>query len=331
MLPDLLRRNLPSQKPQIWEHPLLSAERRLRRVFGRFLDHDWDRGRHLVRLAEGDLRMEVSPALFIENAVFLFGQFEAETTRFFQAYLKTGMCVLDVGANIGYCTLVAASRVGSSGMVHAFEPVEGLRSRLGQHVQLNQLEQRVTIHSEAVSRASGPIQFFESGWGLNHGLGTTVATANPGSVTRTIPAVTVDEFVRRKSVARVDLIKIDVEGAEADVLVGAAELLARPDAPAILVEANRPDLVVPLLQGCGYEVRGLRYSIYQGLQFPSLEGGVVAHAIGVEAPNLVAIKRPRAPADFDRLAAVSRQFVARHSVTARLLQRLEPLSGPGSF
>ena len=156
---------------------------------------------------------------------------EPATCEFLLDYLQPGMTVVDVGANIGYFTLLSATKVGASGRIVAYEPTPRIAARLRENVELNR-SAMVEVVEAAVSDRESTMTFYESpedpeANNLYHG-GSPV----------TVRAVKLDEDLSRRGVERVHLLKIDAEGAEVDVLAGARELLRSCAIDAILVEAN---------------------------------------------------------------------------------------------
>ncbi len=147
-------------------------------------------------------------------------EYEPETFKFFGEHVKLGGTVLDIGAHIGLFAVVTARLVGRDGKVFSFEPTPFTRGVLQQVVALNHCAHIVEIRSEAVSSRGGETIFFDTG--------DTISNAN--SLVRTgrskseipVTMITVDEFVRERSL-NVDCLKIDVEGAELDVLIGAKD------------------------------------------------------------------------------------------------------------
>jgi FkbM family methyltransferase len=146
----------------------------------------------------------------------------------FEAVLRPGDTCYDVGANIGVYTLWAAGLVGPSGQVHAFEPVPPTMAVLEEMVGRNGLDQVVLVAS-AVGAAVGQtgLRSYQDASGLAH------AVADPTHADHVARLDTLDAYSARHRPP--DLIKIDVEGAEIDVLRGAANLLATR-APALLLE-----------------------------------------------------------------------------------------------
>ena len=145
----------------------------------------------------------------------------------FRAVVRRGMTVLDVGANVGAYTLIFATWVGEQGRVFALEPASAAREGLRVHVALNNFDARVTIVDAAAAASVGRAPFAVHPSGGASSL--TLAGFDPlDDVAQIIVATeTIDNFckVRRLTPA---VIKIDVEGAELDVLKGARQTLALP-------------------------------------------------------------------------------------------------------
>ena len=146
--------------------------------------------------------------------------YEPETFRFFHENVKPGDTVLDIGGHIGLFAVVTAKLVGSTGKVFSFEPTPFTRGVLQQVVDLNQCSEVVEVRGEAVSSKSGETAFFDTGDTISN-ANSLVKTARSK---REIPIrlTSVDEFVKQRDL-RIACLKIDVEGAEMDVLTGARE------------------------------------------------------------------------------------------------------------
>jgi FkbM family methyltransferase len=146
------------------------------------------------------------------------GSYEHQKGKIFQTMVPTGSVVYDIGANVGYYTLIAAFLVKSSGQVFAFEPVPRNYRFLEQHLALNHLS-NVTVVKSAVSSVPGE-RYFDPAPGPSMGH-----LAEAGSLK--VRCATLDDFVFKEANPAPHVIKIDVEGAEADVLAGASEVLRR--------------------------------------------------------------------------------------------------------
>jgi FkbM family methyltransferase len=166
----------------------------------------------------------------IELACVYRGLPEPEDVRLFLSLLRPGMTVFDVGANVGLYSLLAARRVGPGGRVHAFEPTPHVAASLRGNVALNRLA-NVVVTEAAVSDRVGEATFYLQNSSDRNTLGGGV-----GRPVR-VRTVTLDDYAARCP-GRVDVMKMDVEGAEVLALRGGRRLLAAADGPVLLLEFN---------------------------------------------------------------------------------------------
>jgi FkbM family methyltransferase len=177
----------------------------------------------------------------------LNGTYEREQTRLFEQLLRPGGVVLDVGANVGYYTLLASVLVGDGGAVHAFEPEPRNAEFLRHHLRVNGAR-NVTVQQAAVSDREGTARFeFGSGSGTGH-LGESGALE--------VRTLRLDDYCAEHGIVPT-AIKIDVEGAEMSVLVGASRTLALHK-PVIFLSTHGAEVhaaSLGFLRGLGYELR----------------------------------------------------------------------------
>jgi FkbM family methyltransferase len=178
--------------------------------------------------------MELDLSDFIQRQIYL-GTFEPDETRWVKAYLRPGMTFVDVGANVGYYTALAAHKVaGGEGRVVSFEPSPYAFERLNRFVEANRLA-HVTAVNAGLSDSTGETQLYLGADSDNH---TPTMVAHPNTIATTVKIVTLDAEAERLGVDRLDLIKIDVEGHEPKVLAGAKGLMKERRIRAVLCEFN---------------------------------------------------------------------------------------------
>ena len=175
-----------------------------------------------------------------DNSLCLYvcGSFEPNEFAFLDRVLKPGMVFIDVGANDGYYTLFAARRVGPTGLVVAAEPSSRERAHLQRNLGRNGLD-NVTVVPAAIGAASG-LADLHLAHGVHAGHNTLGAFAHDDVVRASLERVAIeplDSVVSRLGLARVDFVKIDVEGAEARVVAGATDVLEKMR-PILLLEVN---------------------------------------------------------------------------------------------
>jgi FkbM family methyltransferase len=149
----------------------------------------------------------------------------------FRAAAAPGAVALDVGANVGAYTLLLGQWVRPGGRVYAFEPAPEAFAGLSAHVRLNGLGDGVTCVRAAAAASTGTATLAVDGLS-----GANRLDASAGG--ERVETVTIDDFCRREGI-RPSLLKIDVEGAELDVLRGARETIREAgDALALFVEMH---------------------------------------------------------------------------------------------
>jgi len=205
-------------------------------------------------------KMVVNPYEFVGRHIFVEGVYEPDCTGLFATLLRPGDCVVDVGANIGYFSLLASKLVGPSGQVHSFEPSPEALEWLGRNIKLN-LVINVVVHAEAASDFCGPTHFYQASFS-NLGLSSFRDIGDLCRDKLIVRSITLDSMMI--AMPKVKLVKIDVEGAEFMVLRGMNELIKR-DKPFIILELTKDFLVE---MGCSDDLvfkclRDLNYSLYE--------------------------------------------------------------------
>jgi FkbM family methyltransferase len=186
---------------------------------------------------------------------FVYGSWEPEVVDAVRQHVRPGMTVLDIGAQSGFYTLLLSRLVGPGGKVIAFEPLPANFRLLEENLQLNTLENAV-VRKEAVSARSGDLTFEFPRYHRTLVAGPIAPEDELGSFT--VPAITLDDFVRETGLP-VHFIKMDVEGAETDVMRGARKLL-RDWHPLLMIELHHLDAcggrhdLIPLAEEMGYRI-----------------------------------------------------------------------------
>ena len=181
---------------------------------------------------------------------YWLGIYEAEKSALFARMIAGGRVVFDVGANVGFYTLLASELVGPAGQVVAFEPVPRNLFYLREHLRLNGVE-NVTVIAKAVSDRAG-VDAFTEGASSSEGH---IAPQGSGRV----ETVNLDELVSSGTIAAPDYIKLDVEGAELRVLEGARSLLANKRPTVFLATHAMADLGYNTHEPCCRLLRELGY------------------------------------------------------------------------
>ena len=154
--------------------------------------------------------------------LMLDGFWEIWLTLFFARLVTPGMTVIDVGANFGYYTLLFGNAVGPSGHVIAIEPVPSTAAILARTIELNGLMGRTRLVA-AAAWDRPDIEVHMLGRPEEPKNAAVIGQAQPGSIA--VPTTTVDALAR--ALTRLDLVKIDAEGAEVAIIAGMRETIAR--------------------------------------------------------------------------------------------------------
>jgi FkbM family methyltransferase len=180
------------------------------------------------------------------------GLFEPAETRLVKALLAVGDTVIDVGAHIGWFATIAARAVGRDGMVIACEPYPSNAASLRTNLDLNDLR-NVHVVEMALGARSGTLNLASTG-GESGGV-TALDWAADGRVE--VPMATLDDVAG--DAGEITLVKIDVEGWEAQVLRGGAAALSRTrnvlieiNKPALQAAGSSPDELLGLLRESGF-------------------------------------------------------------------------------
>ena len=236
-LVDLLYPTLPDElRPAVDEAAAgdLARPSTIRRMLGT-IEHQMAPTAFSVQLAEGDaVRCEVGGVELFADAAdaavtpgLLSGRYEVHLSAVFEKYCTSGMTVVDVGANLGYYSLLASRLVGPSGRVVALEPNSENCRLLLSSLRLNDIT-NVQLLPVAADAATG-WAYYSTHVGSNGGLiEDAELLSHPGTI---VPAFRLDELVQ----GPVGFLKMDVEGAEGRVVQGATGLIAR-DRPIVTTE-----------------------------------------------------------------------------------------------
>lgn len=204
--------------------------------------------------------------------------YEPHVTAVFRDRLRPGMHVLDIGANIGYFTMLSASLVGPSGSVTAIEPNRDSARLLEASRRANSFD-NVVVLQVAAGRDRGLLV-------LHGSYGNVMTSAAPEEAkalinSTTVPSFRVDDLIPRNN--KIDFVKIDVEGAEYNALLGASELIKRCHPP--IVSEFSPYMMPGIsgVDGRGY----LRFVLDFGYEMAVIESGGTLKECGTDPERVM--------------------------------------------
>ena len=212
----------------------LTISRMIRSVLNRFAPGELVK----VNLMLGD---DENLKMFLdlkEEKDYWLGTYEPELQFAVQSLVGRGQVIMDVGANIGFISLIFAKKIGPEGHVYAFEALPENVMRLKQNIEINDYLDRISIVEAAVQDRTGDVIFLK---GPSTGTGKVSGSAGRDSLEYMhqieIPGISIDEFIDRQENFVPDVIKIDIEGGEVLALPGMEKTL-RLIRPILFIELH---------------------------------------------------------------------------------------------
>ena len=216
-----------------------------------------------IKVSFNGIRVSLAPRGAVAAYLWAGLSSEKQEVSFILNVLQPGMIFFDVGTNVGLFAISAAKKIGGEG-IYAFEPCSSTFQLLQRNLTLNGVSDvNVTQIALGESVGEGVLQINASG---KDGLNTLGQATHPDSHVvgrEEVRVTTVDIFMKEHNVPRVDVMKVDIEGAELMLFRGARDLLERADAPLILYEGfgtltrgfgYHPVEILWFLESCGYSL-----------------------------------------------------------------------------
>ena len=183
-----------------------------------------------VMIGENKIYLDQNDSLRLS----IHGSHEPFETELLSKWIKESDYVLDLGANIGYFTLIMSKLVGDSGKVFSFEPSMDNFEILKKNIKVNNCN-NVIIENMAVGNKNGEIKLYLSDNQSMHTLYENTISTNRSV---TVPIIKLDDYYNKKSINKINVIKMDVEGAELDTLRGMSNILTENKDVVLFVEFN---------------------------------------------------------------------------------------------
>lgn len=160
-------------------------------------------------------------------------EYEPITTKVFEYFLQPGMFVVDVGAHLGYFTMLSAKLVGKNGKVFAFEPEPHIYSLLKKNIELNRYKNISAIQQAVTNKESSTSLYLSN---ESSGSNSIYPGEHYDEITQ-IPTIRLDKFFY-KNLTKIDLIKMDIEGAEPFALEGMHKIILKNKKLILITEFN---------------------------------------------------------------------------------------------
>lgn len=203
--------------------------------------------------------------------LLILGTIEKGTVNFLKSFIKDGDVVFDIGANIGFYSLLFETS-GTNTKIYSFEPMPDTFERLKQNVALNSKQKNININNIALvdSDSNLTIYLFKE---LHHGYSSISSQGRKDAIGFDIQGTSLDNYIFKNGISSLDFMKIDVEGAEKKVLEGAKDSISKFK-PSVLMEMN-----FETCRTSGYKCSELTdmllsFNDYDLYRFPSAKGNL---------------------------------------------------------
>ncbi len=222
--------------------------------------------RRRTTLLQAGVKLNCDLTKFLQRHLYFFGSYEKEYCDCWMKLARQATTIFDVGANIGLYSLLAGA-ANPQARVHAFEPTPEIAEAFRENIRLNNMR-NILVNALGVGDRCGKafLQRFMGGDDIYDGM-NFVSGQKLASEDIPLTVVTIEDYCRQNGIARIDLIKMDIEGGEYKALLGAKNLLASREVGCIFLElverhARRSGHstveIKRLLSDAGYQIFALR-------------------------------------------------------------------------
>ena len=189
---------------------------------------------------DGDLKIRVALKDWIQQQIYFLDYSDLNGISFLKKTLKKGAVFIDIGANIGAYSLIAAKLVTQNGKVISFEPVKAINKKLVANLNNNNFT-NVKVEKKAVYENDTFLNLHLSNE-QNSGMSSILHHSEESGITEQVEAVTLDTYLKKLELESIELIKLDIEGAEIHALKGMNETILKYS-PTLLIEISEDILI----------------------------------------------------------------------------------------
>ena len=240
--------------PETWIQAIYNQPRLAGMIRGQ-LNRAAPQGLVPVQIAAGSLQGVTLELDLQTEKDYWLGVYEPNLQQTVKELIHPGWIVYDVGANIGYVSILLAKAVAPSGKVHAFEALPENYARVQKNIQLNSLREMITPVHAAIIDETKPVTFLV---GPSNGMGKVSGSAGRQEVvyeqSLTVPGLALDDYVYQQGHAAPNVVKMDIEGGEVLALPGMRRILQNAH-PLMLLELHGPESAMAahtILTDCDY-------------------------------------------------------------------------------
>jgi len=182
----------------------------------------------------GNFYMLLNPTEHIQQQLFWYGYYEKELGDLLKKIVRPDDVVIDIGANIGYFSLLVANNIPSVNVI-SFEPVKDLFQSMNENISLNDFKNISTINA-AVGEINEEKELYISAFD-NLGMSSFKQPENYSGKKERVKVVTIDNWFKTSGLSKIDIIKLDIEGSELAALKGMKDILQKQKL-VLIVEVN---------------------------------------------------------------------------------------------
>jgi len=288
---------------RIWGYTMSSMDIRIIRSI--FLNWPFEKGKGLLMkiffpyLRRKNFRFELQNGVtipgqpideYITKWMFIHGYQKELEFAMTHSLIRNGDVILDIGANMGLWSMIPAAIHGPKIKIHAFEPVPELFHKLIENIKENKIDSSYITYNIALSETDGELIFNRDN--NNSGMGYISSVADPSFDQIKIQSKVLSDIRKNHRIDKVDFVKIDVEGAELQVLRGDKNLFMNDHAPLLTIEVidenqkrfgHSSNELIQQLIDWGYKLSYLNESIGRLEDFD-------INSIGIDVHNVLAYK-----------------------------------------
>lgn len=219
--------------------------------------------KELTAKYDSTLKINLNLSDHIHQQIYFLNYYDKRGILFIKQFLKEGYTFIDIGANIGCYSLIAAKYVGKKGRVICFEAIKETYNSLNENIKINNLENTYVFNNAIYNRNQKLTLHVANKY--NSGMSSIHNHSSEAGITQQCEAITLDDFISKNETKRIDLIKIDIEGAEIYALQGMLNVI-KQFKPTILIELSDSVLentninkteIIKLLIDLGYTQHGI--------------------------------------------------------------------------
>lgn len=204
------------------------------------LNNNLHRDIDVVINIDSSIKMRLRLDEYVQQNIFFYNYYEKNETEYWKKNIQAGYTIFDIGSNVGYYSLLASPIIGNTGRVFMFEPVGINMERAKANILLSGFS-NIHCNKKAITNKKGSVNIRVAD-DSNLGMSGLSDCINESGVDEQVEGITLDEFVRENKIESVEMIKIDVEGAEPLVIQGAKTCLQK-FSPILMIEVCIETLV----------------------------------------------------------------------------------------